>query len=138
MSVKGEIKSRVIEVNDLVKRYRKSTVNAVDGVNFYVEEGAFFALLGPNGAGKTTIVSILTTVLSQTSGSVSVAGYDLETKASKVREKIGVIFQNPSLDANLTAEENVRFHANLYGLFPFRPSFSLMSESYKRRVKGLA
>ena len=138
MSVKGEIKSRVIEVNDLVKRYRKSTVNAVDGVNFYVEEGAFFALLGPNGAGKTTIVSILTTVLSQTSGSVSVAGYDLETKASKVREKIGVIFQNPSLDANLTAEENVRFHANLYGLFPFRPSFSLMSESYKRRVKRLA
>src|SRR5688572_26687246 len=94
-----------IEVKNLVKKYAKAEKNSVDGVSFYVEEGAFFSLLGPNGAGKTTTISILTTLLAPTSGTVEIADYDLLTQPSAVREQIGVIFQNPSLDQNLTAEE---------------------------------
>jgi ABC-2 type transport system ATP-binding protein len=128
----------IIEVTDLVKRYAKSETNAVDSVSFYVEEGAFFSLLGPNGAGKTTTISILTTILSMTSGRATIAGFDVARDAAKVRETIGVIFQNPSLDVNLTAEENIRFHANLYGLFPYRPSFSMMDDAYREKVKELS
>ncbi len=71
-----------IEVRDLVKRYRKGTANAVDGVSFDVEPGQFFALLGPNGAGKTTTIAILTTTLSPTSGIVRVCGHDIVKEAS--------------------------------------------------------
>src|SRR5947208_13592259 len=90
-----------IEVRNLVKRYRKGTVNAVDGVSFDVEQGQFFALLGPNGAGKTTTISILTTTLGLTSGTVKIAGHDVVREASTVRRQVGIIFQNPSLDMNL-------------------------------------
>lgn len=128
----------LIEINNLVKRYRHAANNAVDGVTFYVEEGSFFSLLGPNGAGKTTIISILTTILAKTSGQASIAGFDTDTQASEVRRNIGVIFQNPSLDLNLTAEENVRFHANLYNLYPYRPTFGMMDKSYRERVHSLA
>lgn len=128
----------IISVKDLVKRYRKSPVNAVDGISFEVKEGEFFAFLGPNGAGKTTTISILTTTLTKTSGEVKIAGFDTEKESSKVRRNVGIIFQNPSLDLNLTAEENIRFHSILYGLYPFRPLYSLMPESYKRRVNELA
>jgi ABC-2 type transport system ATP-binding protein len=128
----------IIEVKDLVKRYKKADKNAVDHISFSVKEGEFFAFLGPNGAGKTTTISILTTTLSKTSGEIKIAGYDLERHQSQVRRSIGVIFQNPSLDRNLTAEENIRFHAVLYGLYPFAPSFSMMPQSYKTRVKELA
>src|SRR6187455_3250949 len=96
-----------IEVVDLVKRYRQAEANAVDGVSFAVPAGSFFALLGPNGAGKTTTISILTTTLSPSSGSVRVAGHDVVEEAAAVRRSAGIIFQNPSLDLNLTAEENV-------------------------------
>lgn len=133
-----EKKNHIIEVENLVKRYKKATVNAVNNVSFYVEEGAFFSLLGPNGAGKTTIISILTTLLSETSGKVTIGGHDVEKKPEKVRSEIGVIFQNPSLDINLTAEENIRFHANLYNLYSYRPTFSLMSPEYQKTVKKLA
>lgn len=128
----------IIEVNNLVKRYKKADKNAVDDVSFKVEEGEFFSLLGPNGAGKTTTISILTTTLSKTSGEVKVAGYDTDKEAEKVRSKVGIIFQNPSLDANLSAEENVRFHAILYGLYPYRPSYALMPEAYKKHIYELA
>jgi ABC-2 type transport system ATP-binding protein len=131
-------KNHIIEVKNLVKRYKKATVNAVDGVSFYVEEGAFFSLLGPNGAGKTTAISILTTLLSKTSGEVTIGGFDVEREPEKVRQEIGVIFQNPSLDINLTAEENIRFHANLYNLYSYRPSFSMMSEKYQKTVMELS
>lgn len=127
-----------VEVKNLVKKYNKSKVNAVDGVSFSVKEGEFFALLGPNGAGKTTTISILTTTLTKTKGTVKIAGFDLEKESSKVRKNIGIIFQNPSLDLNLTAEENVRFHTILYGLFPFRPTYSLMPKEYKNRVEELS
>jgi len=116
----------IIEVRDLVKRYRQAEANAVDGVSFDVAPGAFFALLGPNGAGKTTTISILTTTLAPTAGTVRVAGHDVVSEAPDVRRSVGIIFQNPSLDLNLTAEENIRFHAVLYGLYPFRPAY-LMS-----------
>jgi len=122
----------------LVKRYKKATVNAVNKVSFYVEEGAFFSLLGPNGAGKTTIISILTTILGKTSGEVTIDGYDADLEAEKVRSEIGVIFQNPSLDVNLTAEENIRFHANLYNLYPLRPTFKMMDAKYQKDVMDLA
>ena len=127
-----------IEVRDLVKRYRKGTVNAVDGVSFEVQPGEFFALLGPNGAGKTTTISILTTTLSLTSGTVRIAGRDVVGEASAVRSQVGIIFQNPSLDMNLTGEENIRFHAVLYGLYPYRPLYRLMPRSYRNQVRELA
>ncbi len=128
----------IITVDHLVKQYKKATKPAVDDVSFYVEEGAFFSLLGPNGAGKTTTISILTTTLAKTSGDVNIAGYDIDTQSHKIRNSIGVIFQNPSLDLNLTAEENVRIHAMLYGLYPFRPTYSLMPQAYKKVVGDLA
>lgn len=128
----------IIQVKNLVKRYKKAQTYAVDGISFTVNKGAFFALLGPNGAGKTTTVSILTTTLEKTSGEVKIAGYDLDKDQSNVRRSIGVIFQNPSLDQNLTAEENIRFHAVLYGIYTFKPFFSMMPDDYKKRVRDLA
>src|SRR6202048_458991 len=113
----------VVEVDKLVKRYKGAQTNAVDGVSFSIEQGEFFAMLGPNGAGKTTTISILTTTLAPTAGRVSVAGHDVSSDASQVRRDVGIIFQRPSLDLNLTAEENVRFHTFLYGLYPFLPPF---------------
>jgi ABC-2 type transport system ATP-binding protein len=128
----------IIVVDKLTKRYKKADTNAVDGVSFSVQPGEFFALLGPNGAGKTTTISVLTTTLAPTSGQVTIAGHDIEQQASAVRRQVGIIFQNPSLDLNLTAEENVRFHALLYGLHPFRPTFSTMPRSYQQQVRELA
>ncbi len=128
----------IIEVHNLTKRYKKAKVNAVDGVSFTVAPSELFALLGPNGAGKTTTIAILTTTLLPTAGTVLVAGHDVAREASAVRRKLGIIFQNPSLDLNLTAEENVRFHAILYGLYPFRPTFRSMPGAYKNQVLELA
>lgn len=128
----------IITVENLTKRYKNMDKNAVDGISFSVAAGEFFCLLGPNGAGKTTTISILTTTLSPTSGEACIAGYDVAKQASEVRQRVGIIFQNPSLDMNLTAEENVRFHATLYGLYPFRPGFALMPRAYRERVRELA
>lgn len=128
----------IIEVQHLIKRYKQTERNAVDDVSFTVEPGQLFALLGPNGAGKTTIVSILTTTLIPTSGRASILGLDVATQASKVRRQVGIIFQNPSLDLNLTAEENIRFHASFYGLYSFRPTYTAMPEVYRQEVKRLA
>jgi len=128
----------IIEVENLVKRYKKAGFNAVDGVSFQARQGEFFALLGPNGAGKTTTISVLTTTLLPTQGAVRIAGYDVVGQASAVRQQIGIIFQKPSLDLNLTAEENVRMHAVLYGLYGFRPAYSLMPSAYKEKIDELA
>lgn len=130
--------SPVIEVQNLTKCYRGAKTNAVDGISFSVAAGEFFTLLGPNGAGKTTTISILTTTLTPTSGTARIAGYDVQHQAADVRQNIGIIFQQPSLDFNLTAEENVRFHAVLYGLYPFRPTFSTMPRAYRQQVSELA
>jgi ABC-2 type transport system ATP-binding protein len=128
----------MIRVEDLVKRYHKADRNAVDGISFDVRAGEFFALLGPNGAGKTTTISILTTTLAPTGGRASIDGRDIVREASAVRRLVGIIFQKPSLDMNLTAEENVRFHAILYGLYPYAPTFALMPGAYRQQVRELA
>jgi ABC-2 type transport system ATP-binding protein len=128
----------VIEVNNLVKQYKGAKEPSVKGISFAAEKGEFFAFLGPNGAGKTTTISILTTTLSKTSGEVKIAGYDVEKEARQVREHVGIIFQKPSLDPQLTAEENIRFHACLYGMYGYRPTFKLMPAAYRKRVLELA
>ena len=128
----------IISVEHMVKRYKREETNAVDDVSFTVAEGSLFALLGPNGAGKTTTISILTTTLAPTSGTVLIAGYNVSQQAKAVRDTIGIIFQKPSLDLNLTAEENIRFHATLYGLYPFRPSYRMMPRAYREQVEQLA
>jgi len=128
----------VIVVQNLTKRYKGAVKPAVDSISFSVGEGEFFAFLGPNGAGKTTTISILTTTLSKTSGELHIAGFDVDTQARQVREEIGIIFQRPSLDENLSVEENIRFHACLYGMCGYRPSFRMMPAAYRKRVLELA
>ncbi len=128
----------IITVRNLIKKYRKSEKNAVDDISFEVGEGEFFALLGPNGAGKTTTISILTTLLSKSSGDVHIAGFNTKRDSAKVRANVGIIFQSPSLDQNLSAEENIRFHTILYGIYPFAPFYSLMPKEYKLRIIELA
>ncbi len=102
----------IIEVEHLVKRYGE--VTAVNDVSFAVEPGELFAFLGPNGAGKTTTISILCTLLAPTSGATRVAGFDCLRQPTEVRARIGIIFQDPSLDERLTAWENLLFHAMIY------------------------
>ena len=80
----------------------------------------------------------MTTTLTKTSGRITIAGYDVEKEAKQVRDKVGIIFQQPSLDLQLSAEENIRFHACLYGMFNYRPAFRLMPEVYRKRVQELA
>ncbi|HVW48342.1 MAG TPA: ATP-binding cassette domain-containing protein [Solirubrobacterales bacterium] len=101
-----------IEVHDLVKRF--GDFAAVDDISFAVEGGEVFAFLGPNGAGKSTTISMLCTLLAPTSGRISVAGHDVVTEPKEVRRRIGLVFQESTLDDQLTAEENLRFHAVLY------------------------
>jgi len=127
-----------IRVEGLVKRYRNAERNAVDGISFDVGAGEFFALLGPNGAGKTTTLSILTTTIVPSEGRALIDGLDVVREAAAVRQRVGIIFQRPSLDKNLTGEENVRFHAILYGLYPYAPAYRLMSPGYRRQVEDWA
>ncbi|HEY6013184.1 MAG TPA: ATP-binding cassette domain-containing protein [Candidatus Limnocylindrales bacterium] len=128
----------IIQVEHLVKRYKKSQVAAVDDISFDVQPGELFAFLGPNGAGKTTTISILTTILSKTSGRVTIAGHDLDREATAVRRNIGIIFQNPSIDQHLSGEENIRLHVAIYGLYGYRPLYRAMPAEYRERVERLA
>ena len=127
----------MIHVHELRKRYRNATRNALDGVSFDVGPGEFFALLGPNGAGKTTTISILTTTIAPTAGTATIDGHDIVTEASTVRSLTGIIFQRPSLDVNLTGEENVRFHAVLYGQYGYAPFYRMMDHRYRRQLDEL-
>ncbi len=104
----------IITAENLTKRFKSLT--AVDGVSFAVEEGEVFGFLGPNGAGKTTTISILCTLLGPTGGKASIAGFDCAKRPDHVRSAIGLIFQDTTLDAGLTAYENLKFHAYLYNL----------------------
>ena len=104
----------IIEVTDLKKNYNGN--EAVRGVSFGVEEGETFGFLGPNGAGKTTTINILCTLLLPSSGSATVAGFDVLKNSSKVRSNIGLVFQDYTLDNELTAYENLKFHCYMYGL----------------------
>jgi ABC-2 type transport system ATP-binding protein len=103
-----------IAVRRLVKNY--DAVEAVRGVEFEVATGEVFGFLGPNGAGKTTTINMLCTLVTPTAGSASVAGHDVVHERDDVRRNIGLVFQDPTLDSYLTAEQNLRLHAELYGV----------------------
>lgn len=104
----------IIQVSHLRKRF--GAFDAVRRISFDVGQGELFGFLGPNGAGKTTTIGMLTTQLRPTSGTASIAGFDVTTNPDEVRKRIGVIFQDPSLDLELTAYENLWFHGILYGV----------------------
>ncbi|HWH09976.1 MAG TPA: ATP-binding cassette domain-containing protein [Solirubrobacteraceae bacterium] len=103
-----------IEVRDLRKSYGE--IEAVRGVSFEVAPGEVFGFLGPNGAGKTTTINMLCTLAKPTGGSALVAGHDVVAERDDVRRNIGLVFQDPTLDGYLTAEQNLRMHAELYGV----------------------
>lgn len=104
----------VVVVKNLVKRFKD--VVAVNGVSFSISRGEIYALLGPNGAGKTTTIHIIATILKPTCGEVLVAGHNVVAEPNRVRRLIGVVFQEPSLDLDLTAYDNMYVHGRLYGL----------------------
>ena len=103
-----------IEVEDLVKTY--GAVEAVRGVSFTVAAGEVFGFLGPNGAGKTTTINMLCTLARPTSGTARVSGFDVVRERDDVRRHLGLVFQDPTLDGQLTATQNLRLHAELYGI----------------------
>jgi ABC-2 type transport system ATP-binding protein len=128
----------IIAVDHLTKRYKKASTPAVDDVSFQVAPGELFAFLGPNGAGKTTTISILTTTLAKTGGTVTIAGHDLDHETAAVRREIGIIFQKPSIDTHLSGEENIRLHVALYGVYGYRPFYRAMPAEYRQRIEHLA
>jgi len=103
-----------VAVEGLSKRY--GDLEAVKGIGFEVAAGEVFGFLGPNGAGKTTTIGMLCTLVRPTGGAARVAGHDIVGERDEVRRNIGLVFQDPTLDAYLTAEQNLRFHGELYGL----------------------
>ena len=107
-------RAAAVDVDHLHKRYGE--FDAVKGVSFRVEEGETFGFLGPNGAGKSTTINMLCTLVAPTSVSARVAGFDVVSQRAAVRQHIGLVFQDTTLDDYLTAEENLRFHAELYGV----------------------
>lgn len=130
-----------VEISNLTKRFGK--VVAVNSVSLAIKRGEVFGLLGPNGAGKTTILSILSTLLRPTSGRAMVNGFDTQKNPDNVRAAIGVVFQEVVLDEDLSAEDNLDFHARLYHLPAnlrkqrVREAFALVGllQHAKRRVK---
>ncbi len=104
----------IVNVNGLCKRF--GDIQAVAGVSFQVGEGEIFGFLGPNGAGKTTTISMLCTLLTPSGGTAEVNGFDIVKNRSQVRRSIGLVFQEPTLDEYLTAEQNLRFHAYAYNV----------------------
>ena len=102
----------IIETRKLVKKY--GDLAAVNGIDLKISEGEIFGLLGPNGAGKTTILNILSCMLLPTSGEAYVNGYNVVKHVQQVRESIGIVFQDPAIDDNLTGRENMEIHAMLY------------------------
>jgi len=104
----------VISASRLTKSF--GAIEAVKGIDLDVRRGEIFGFLGPNGAGKSTTINILCTLLRPTAGDASVAGYDVASHPDDVRAAIGLVFQDPSLDAQLTARENLQFHAFIYGV----------------------
>jgi ABC-2 type transport system ATP-binding protein len=113
-AAKGDGRPPVISVTGLTKRYGE--IEAVRGIDFEVARGETFGFLGPNGAGKTTTIKILCTLANATSGTARVAGHDAASQRDAVRRNIGLVFQDTTLDTYLTAEQNLRFHAELYGV----------------------
>jgi ABC-2 type transport system ATP-binding protein len=104
----------IVEIRDLSFSYGSN--RALDGVNLSVQPGEIFGFLGPNGSGKTTLFRILCTLIPAPANAVRILGHDLATDRDEVRKEIGVVFQSPSLDRQLTPVENLRHHGHLYGL----------------------
>jgi ABC-2 type transport system ATP-binding protein len=108
----GQDNGNIISASGLVKKY--GALTAVDNISFEVKKGEIFAFLGPNGAGKSTTIKMLTTMLQPTSGTITVNGSDPVKDKDAVRKSFGIVFQDPSLDEDLTAYENMQYHAVLY------------------------
>lgn len=104
--------SNIIEVSHFTKSYGDFT--AVNDISFEVEEGTIFAFLGPNGAGKSTTINTLCTIFEKSSGELKIAGYDVSAQKAEVRSSIGVVFQEATLDAKMTIEENLKMHCVFY------------------------
>ncbi|KAB2372349.1 ATP-binding cassette domain-containing protein [Actinomadura montaniterrae] len=103
-----------VEVDGLIRKFGE--VEAVRGIGFTVAPGEIFGFLGPNGAGKSTTINMLCTLLKPTAGTARVAGFDVVAERDSVRRNIGLVFQDPTLDGYLSGEQNLRFHAELYGV----------------------
>jgi ABC-2 type transport system ATP-binding protein len=103
-----------VSVSELTKKYGE--IEAVRGIDFEVDSGETFGFLGPNGAGKSTTIKILCTLADPTSGTARVAGHNVVKERDTVRRNIGLVFQDTTLDSYLTGEQNLRFHAELYGV----------------------
>jgi ABC-2 type transport system ATP-binding protein len=119
--------SDIITVKNLVEVYSDGT-KAVDDISFNVAEGEFFGFLGPNGAGKSTTIKILTTLLRKTSGTVNIAGYDIEKQASSIRKIIGVQSQDTTVDGDLTGRENITLQGHFH---------QMKTDEIKKRVNEL-
>jgi len=104
----------IIKTDDLTKKFGDLT--AVDNISFSVKKGEIFGFLGPNGAGKTTTIKMLTTLLHPTNGSAKISDFDIAKDRDKVRKNIGIVFQEPALDTELTGRENLDYHARMYGI----------------------
>lgn len=107
---------QIISVKNLSKSFANGRIKAVDNITFSVEKGGMFAFLGPNGAGKTTTIKMLTTLLNPSSGELSINGFSSSNNQDEARRSFGIVFQDPSLDDELTAYENMEFHGVLYGV----------------------
>ena len=108
--------TNIVEVKDLVKKYPGAAEPAVRGVSFAIKQGEIFGFLGPNGAGKTTTIAMLSSLLAPTSGSASVAGFDLTRQAADVKRHIGLVPQDLALYPTLSARDNLNFFGRIYGL----------------------
>jgi len=107
-------KNAIIETNKITKKFGSFT--AVDTISLSIQKGEIFGFLGPNGAGKTTTIKMLTTLLHPTKGSATINSYDIIRNRDNVRKSIGVVFQEPALDLELTGRENLDYHARMYGI----------------------
>lgn len=116
----------IIEVHELTKKFKDLT--AVDRVSFSVKKGEIFSFLGPNGAGKSTTIKMLTTLLRPDNGTIKLDGHNPSNQKNAARHSFGIVFQDPSLDEELTAYENLHFHAALYGV---------PKETYKTKIQEL-
>jgi len=112
--IEGGDASSIISVSELTKEF--GSLHALRNINLEVGRGELLGLLGPNGAGKTTLISILSTIMPATAGEARVCGHDVRRDEDSVRRSIGIVFQDPSLDDELTGEENLDFHGRLYGM----------------------
>jgi len=116
----------IIEIEHLTKMFGANT--AVNDISLNIERGEVFGLLGPNGAGKSTLLSMLCTILRPTAGTARVNGYDIIDDHHRVRQSIGIVFQDPSIDADMTAQENLQMHADLY---------DVPADEQEARIKGV-